>query len=61
VGSSAQLGQTNPYSERLRADLTVPDLDAILSGVISMERNLSTEHQGIGLEIVIAGLTAGST
>jgi len=26
-----------------------------------MERNLSTEHQGIGLEIVIAGLTAGST
>jgi hypothetical protein len=29
--------------------------------VISMERNLSAEHQGIGLEIVIAGLTAGST
>jgi len=26
-----------------------------------MERNLSAEHQGIGLEIVIAGLTAGST
>jgi AcrR family transcriptional regulator len=46
---------------RVRADLTVPDLHAILSGVISMERNLSTEHQGIGLEIVIAGLTAGST
>jgi len=43
---------------RVRADLTVPDLHAILSGVISMERNLSTEHQGIGLEIVIAGLTA---
>ena len=42
---------------RVRADLTVPDLHAILSGVISMERNLSAEHQGIGLEIVIAGLT----
>jgi ABC-type transporter Mla subunit MlaD len=41
--------------------LTVPDLHAILSGVISMERNLSTEHRGIGLEIVVAGLTAGST
>jgi hypothetical protein len=25
-----------------------------------MERNLSAEHQGIGLEIVIAGLTAGA-
>jgi hypothetical protein len=45
---------------RVRADLTVPDLHAILSGVISMERNLSTEHQGIGLEIVIAGLTKAS-
>ena len=42
----------------VRADLTVPDLHAILSGVISMERNLSTEHQGIGLDIVIAGLTS---
>jgi hypothetical protein len=31
---------------RVRADLTVPDLHAILSGVISMERNLSTVHQG---------------
>ena len=48
------------HDGRVRADLTVPDLHAILSGVISMERNLSADHQGIGLEIVIAGLTTGS-
>jgi AcrR family transcriptional regulator len=40
----------------IRAELTVPDLHAILSGVITMERSLSAEHQGIGLAIVIDGL-----
>jgi hypothetical protein len=34
------------------------DLHAILSGVIAMERNLSAQHQGIGLDIVIDGLTS---
>jgi AcrR family transcriptional regulator len=42
----------------VRADLTVPDLHAILGGVIAMERNLAAEHRGIGLSIVIDGLTA---
>jgi hypothetical protein len=40
----------------IRGDLTVPDLHAILNGVIAMERGLSAEHQGIGLAIVIDGL-----
>ena len=40
----------------VRREITVPDLHAILNGVIAMERNLSAEHQGIGLEIVIAGM-----
>jgi len=40
----------------VRGEITVPDLHAILNGVIAMERNLSAERQGIGLEIVIAGL-----
>jgi AcrR family transcriptional regulator len=40
----------------VRPDLTVTDLHAILSGVIAMERNLSPDHRGIGLDIVLAGL-----
>jgi len=45
----------------VRPELTVPDLHAVLNGVITMERSLSAEHQGIGLEIVIAGLTRRAT
>ena len=59
-GSLGRLLERAQRGGRVRADLTVPDLHAILSGVISMERNLSAEHQGIGLEIVIAGLTTDS-
>jgi AcrR family transcriptional regulator len=40
----------------VRPDLTVTDLHAILSGVIAMERNLSPDHRGIGLDVVLAGL-----
>jgi AcrR family transcriptional regulator len=40
----------------VRPDLTVTDLHAILSGVIAMERNLSPDHRGIGLDIVLTGL-----
>lgn len=57
---SSSLGQLLERAQRdggVREDLTVPDLHAILSGVIAMERNLSAGHQGIGLEIVIDGLT----
>lgn len=42
----------------VRADLTVSDLHAILTGAIAMEQRLPDGHQGIGLEIVISGLTA---
>ena len=55
------LGRLLEYAQLdggVRADLTVPDLHAILSGVITMERGLSAEHRGIGLAIVIDGLTA---
>lgn len=58
-GALGRLLQRAQRAGQVRTDLTVPDLHAILSGVIAMERNLSAEHQGIGLEIVIAGLTAG--
>ena len=57
---SSSLGRLLERAQRdggIRPELTVPDLHAILSGVIAMERNLSAEHQGIGLEIVIDGLT----
>jgi AcrR family transcriptional regulator len=57
---SSSLGQLLERAQGdggVREDLTVPDLHAILSGVIAMERNLSADHQGIGLEIVIDGLT----
>jgi AcrR family transcriptional regulator len=40
----------------VRRDLTLPDLHAVLSGVIAMERSLPAGHGGIGLDIVIAGL-----
>jgi AcrR family transcriptional regulator len=40
----------------VRPDLSVIDLHAILSGVIAMERNLSPDHRGIGLDIVLNGL-----
>jgi hypothetical protein len=40
----------------VRPDLTVTDLHAILSGVIAMERSLSPDHRGIGLDIVLTGL-----
>jgi AcrR family transcriptional regulator len=58
---SGSLGRLLERAQRdggVRPELTVPDLHAILSGVIAMERNLSAEHQGIGLEIVIDGLTS---
>ena len=42
----------------VRPELTVPDLHAILGGVIAMERSLPAGHQGIGLEVVIDGLAA---
>jgi AcrR family transcriptional regulator len=61
---SSSLGRLLERAQRdggIRADLTVPDLHAILAGVIAMERNLSAEHRGIGLEIVINGLTARFT
>ena len=60
---SSALGRLLERAQReggIRADLTVPDLHAILSGVIAMERNLSAQHQGIGLDIVIDGLTPRS-
>jgi len=41
----------------VRPDLTVPDLHAILAGVIAMERGLPAGRQGIGLDVVIDGLT----
>lgn len=57
-GSLGRLLERAQRSGGVRAELTVPDLHAILSGVIAMERNLSAEHRGIGLEVVIDGLTA---
>jgi AcrR family transcriptional regulator len=42
----------------VRPGLTVTDLHAILSGVIAMERNLSPDHHGMGLDIVLTGLRA---
>jgi AcrR family transcriptional regulator len=58
---SAALGRLLERAQRdggIRAGLTVADLHAVLLGVFAMERNLPAGHQGIGLEIVIAGLTA---
>jgi AcrR family transcriptional regulator len=58
---SAALGRLLDRAQRdggVRSDLTVPDLHAILNGVIAMERSLPAGHQGFGLEVVIDGLTA---
>jgi hypothetical protein len=57
---SSSLGRLLERAQRdggVREELTVPDLHAILSGVIAMERNLAADHQSIGLDIVIDGLT----
>lgn len=44
----------------IRADITVDELHAVLSGVIAIERSISAEHAGLGLGIVLAGLRATS-
>jgi AcrR family transcriptional regulator len=57
---SGSLGRLLRRAQRdggVRPELTVPDLHAILSGVIAMERDLPAGRQGIGLEVVIDGLT----
>jgi AcrR family transcriptional regulator len=61
AGSLGRLLERAQRDGGVRPELTVPDLHAILNGVITMERSLSPEHQGLGLEIVIAGLTGRST
>jgi len=58
---AAALGHLLQRAQRgggVRADLTIPDLHAILGGVIAMERALPAGRQGIGLEVVLDGLTA---
>jgi len=60
TGALGQLLERAQRDGGVRGEITVPDLHAILNGVITMERDLSAEHQGIGLEIVIAGLTGRS-
>jgi AcrR family transcriptional regulator len=43
-------------SGAVRPDLTVSDLHAIIIGALTIERRLTTGHQGLGLEIVLQGL-----
>jgi len=40
----------------IRPDITVLDLHAVLAGAITIERGLSAEHSGLGLDVVLAGL-----
>lgn len=45
----------------IRADITVDELHAVLSGAIAIERSVSGAHAGLGLDIVLAGLRATGT
>lgn len=40
----------------IRPDITVDDLHAVLAGAITIERGLSAERSGMGLDIVLTGL-----
>lgn len=44
------------HSGTVRADLTVADLHAIIAGALAMEQRLPASRQGLGLEVVLAGL-----
>jgi AcrR family transcriptional regulator len=43
-------------AQRIRADLTMTEIHAIVRGVIAMERDFPPEREGLGLRIVLAGL-----
>ena len=43
-------------SEAVRPDVTVSDLHAVIIGALTMEHRLATDHQGLGLQIVLQGL-----
>lgn len=42
----------------VRGDLTVGELHAIIAGALTIEHRLPVDRQGLGLEIVLAGLRA---
>jgi AcrR family transcriptional regulator len=48
--------QAAQRSGAVRPDLTVSDLHAIIIGALAIERRLTTDHQGLGLQIVLQGL-----
>jgi AcrR family transcriptional regulator len=56
---SATLGELLARAQAaggIRPDITVHDLHAVLAGAITIERGLSAEHSGMGLDIVLTGL-----
>ena len=42
----------------IRDDITVAELHAIIAGAVAIERGLPAGRQGLGLEVVLAGLRA---
>jgi AcrR family transcriptional regulator len=58
---SAALGELLARAQHaggIRADITVAELHAVLTGAIAIERSVSGAHAGLGLDIVLAGLRA---
>jgi len=41
---------------RVRADVTMLDIHAVVRGVVAMERDLPPDRQGLGLDIILRGL-----
>ncbi len=48
--------QAAQRSGAVRPDLTVSDLHASIIGALTIEHRLTTDHQGLGLAIVLQGL-----
>lgn len=52
----ASLLRAAQRSGDVRDDITVAELHAIVAGAVTIERGLPTGRQGLGLEVVLAGL-----
>jgi AcrR family transcriptional regulator len=54
----ASLLQAAQRAGAVRADLTVGELHAVIGGALTIESRLPADRQGLGLEVVFAGLKA---
>jgi hypothetical protein len=52
----AALLQAAQRAGAVRGDLTVAELHAVISGALAIEQRLPADRQGLGLQVVLAGL-----